>query len=167
MSDVLQWSKEIELAVKKHAFDKSKDVQQDLIQECYLTLLEEKFVDGPGHAYTICEHRVLHLLGRKPKVEKLEVALTPEVVRIADDRTAANWSDPAFRMDSEAATKAVEKLPQIERFVIIWLFGLNGEDAQTEEEVASRVKKNRAWVRKTKETAIQKLRSILGAKNGS
>jgi DNA-directed RNA polymerase specialized sigma24 family protein len=182
---VLDYTEEINKVVAKYAFDKDSDIQDDLRQECYLSLLEAgDKINNKGTAYIAAKNCVLNILRKeqgdkkqgikaynpgkvggpgksspeeKPTVEYVSLA-DPSVMRTAEIQ---KYVVPELEfLDIEKILDSLKILSWSEQAVIRSVFGINC-DKKTRKEIADAFTKTAKWVRWKEISAKQKIRNYL------
>ena len=166
MSEVTQWKDIIEKTVNKDARNFPADQREDLVQDCWLKVLEvqpqidavveEKGgYDARGYVMRVCQNVVNDALRKQPK----QVPTTPidNSVRYEEDKKETT----PFGINKAELRDALDHLPPTSRFIVDCLFFRRMTDTQ----VGAEVRKSRQWVVKEKAKAIVELRVLLKGRN--
>ena len=155
--DVTKWAGTINRAVSRYARGASKEQKEDLVQECYLWLLEMETVieaaDSPvDFVYIACANKIIDIFRSERSLNNQAPLEEADEVRVpAENRFGVSKSD---------LNRAIEKLTDTQAYVVRCRYFLG----QSEEEVAAAMGQTRWVVRRVYKNAIQRLREILGAK---
>jgi RNA polymerase sigma factor (sigma-70 family) len=99
------------------------------------------------------------------RVTSLDAHLARQSVPSLRDLVADPWAvDPSEHVvkveDQRLVRKLMEQLPELEKLVIVLVYGLGDTEPQTTTQVAERLGFRRAEVSETKRAAVQRLRSV-------
>jgi RNA polymerase sigma factor (sigma-70 family) len=162
MNDVSQWKDIIEKTVNKDARNFPADQREDIVQDCWLKLLEvhdqidavvaEKGeYDARGYVMEVCRNVVMDTLRKVVKQVKCEPL--DNHIRQVPDKQDTN----PFGVSRADLLEALDHLPQTSRFVIDCMFFRNMTEDQTGEQVG----KSRIWIHREKVKAVGLLRDLL------
>jgi len=159
----IRYPEKADTAIAKYARYKTEDEKNDLRQQCYLALLEQsERVSSPAIAYLICRDVVYKEL-RKEIRRDGEVSLADTSIIYETENKF--YTTPEYFLDRPALSKALNELTLDESTVIIHLYGLIGP-RKSLKDVAEMHNKTIWWVREVVKSGMDKLKSILGAKDG-
>lgn len=114
---MLKYVDTVNRIVNRYARYKSPIEKEDLRQEGFLILVENKdIIKNEKHAYTIVRNRILNILER-PRLEEISIDI-PGVLRQAE-REHVHFPDSC---KSRNILELVENLPQTERNVIQYMY---------------------------------------------
>ena len=162
MSDVSQWKDIIEKTVNKDARNFPAEQREDIVQDCWLKLLEvqpkiddvvaEKGeYDARGYVMQVCRNVVNDALRKSAK--QIPAEPLDNHIRQVEDKKDTN----PFGVSKTELWEALDHLSPNARFVIDCLFFRR----MTEDQTGAEVRKSRDWARREKTKAIVELREIL------
>jgi len=166
MSDVTQWKDIIEKTVNKDARNFPADQREDIVQDCWLKLMEVQAqiddvvaekgeYDARGYVMQVCRNVVNDALRKESK--KLACEPLDNHTRQVEDKKEAT----PFGISKAELREALDHLPAHSRFVIDCLFFRN----MTMDQTGAEIGRSKHWVHNERDRAVECLKTILKGKD--